>query len=424
MTERDPKAAARRPLALPSPPEDRDRLRGGARREEHERRRQPPERQEILGTIAQRAQQRFAEHQQILSSGSSSTASLPTRGTTSAPRRSTCGTPSSPIRHEDGARRRGSDHSLQPVRRPVQRRARQGLGPGRRPERGLQDPNVVLREGPDRQASSCSTGPTARPSPPSCPCSWAGWTYSRQPEGALYKFNWIFSDNAERNVFGFHKTKSPRSDGSLAYLDPDEITFKLTCELRDDPLLVFPREERLRILEEAFVRKGHEPRVPETVARGELCQKCQEIYTSLEAYKGNWQKIVRRIQVERFYVSKRYRQSAVVIEPQRNVDAATRPLNLEKSYQIPPILNQSNVHEAFGDLIDANRGVVEYIRLLQASPRGQRFPPSRRARRGRSASPITSPTSTRPCSRPRTKKQAHGFRETPTPRPSRGGSSS
>ncbi|MEZ0227787.1 MAG: serine protein kinase PrkA [Planctomycetota bacterium] len=185
--------------------------------------------------------------------------------------------------------------------------------------------------------------------------------YSRQPEGALYKFNWIFSDNAERDVFGFHKTKSPRPDGSLAYLDPDEITFKLTCEMRDDPLLVIPRDERLRILEEAFVRKGIEPRIPDAIARGELCQKCQEIYISLEnAYKGDWQKIVQHIQVERLYVSKRYRQSAVVIEPQRNVDAATRPLNLEKSYQIPPILNQSNMHEAMGDLIDSNRGVVEY----------------------------------------------------------------
>ena len=185
--------------------------------------------------------------------------------------------------------------------------------------------------------------------------------YSRQPEGSVYKFNWIFSDNAERDDLGFHKTKSPRPDGSLAYLDPDEVTFKLACELHDDPLLVIPREERARVLEEAFIRKGLEPRIPDAMIRGELCQKCQEIYTSLEnAYKGDWQKVVQHIQVERLYMSKRYRQSAVVIEPQRNVDAATRPLNLEKSYQIPPILNQSNVHESFGDLVDANRGVVEY----------------------------------------------------------------
>lgn len=185
--------------------------------------------------------------------------------------------------------------------------------------------------------------------------------YSRQPEGSLYKFNWIFSDNAERDNFGFHKTKKPRRDGSLAYLDPDEITFKLTCELHDDPLLIIPRDERVRIVEEAFVRHGIEPRVPDGIARGEVCQKCQEIYVSLEnAYKGDWRKIVQHIQVERLYVSKRYRQGAVSIEPQRNVDASSRPLNLEKQYQFPPILNQSNMQEAFGDLIDANRGVVEY----------------------------------------------------------------
>jgi predicted Ser/Thr protein kinase len=185
--------------------------------------------------------------------------------------------------------------------------------------------------------------------------------YSRQPEGALYKLNWIFSDNAERDVFGFHKTKKPRKDGSLAYLDPDEITFKLTCELKDDPLLLIPREDRVRMIKDAFLRHGMEPRLFDTIARGELCQKCQEIYTSLEnAYKGDWNKLAQHIQVERVYISKRYRQGAVVIEPQRNVDAQSRPLNLEKSYQIPPILNQSNMHEAFGDLIDANRGAVEY----------------------------------------------------------------
>ncbi|MGE0711799.1 MAG: hypothetical protein AB7N76_30790 [Planctomycetota bacterium] len=185
--------------------------------------------------------------------------------------------------------------------------------------------------------------------------------YSARPEGALYRFNWIFSDNWERTSLGFHEKPQGPDDRSLAHLPPEEVSFKLGDELRDHPLLLLPREDRLRVLTAAFEQAGQQPRFPHFLVHGELCAKNNEIYRALgNAYGGDWERAMQHVQVERIQISLRFRSGAVVIQPQRNVDASARPLNLEKSYRFPPILNQSNLHELSGDLIDGNRGIVEY----------------------------------------------------------------
>lgn len=195
-------------------------------------------------------------------------------------------------------------------------------------------------------------------------CIMAGLEdYSRRPEGIVYTFNWIFSDTADKLAIGFHEREGggPDAEGSLAHLDADEITFKLGSDLKDHPLLLIPAEERTALLKKAFAAAGQPFRLPEVLARGDLCPKSKEIARALgNAYKGDWRRVLQHVQVERIFMSLRYRTCAVTIQPQRSVDAAARPLNLEKSYRLPPILGQSNLTELSGDLIDANRGVVEY----------------------------------------------------------------
>ena len=185
--------------------------------------------------------------------------------------------------------------------------------------------------------------------------------YSQRPEGVLYRFNWIFSDTFDRTSLGFHEKPAGPEDGSLAHLDPNEVSFKLGDELKDHPLLLIPKDDRLRILTAAFEQAGQQPRFPHFLVHGDLCAKNREIYRALStAYEGDWERVMQHVQVERITASVRFRSCSVVIQPQRNVDASARPLNLEKSYRLPPILNQSNLHELSGDLIDANRGIVEY----------------------------------------------------------------
>ncbi len=187
--------------------------------------------------------------------------------------------------------------------------------------------------------------------------------YSREAEGTLYRFNWIFSESFERDRIGFTAPThvGPKPD-NYADLGPEEVSSRIACELRDNPVFLIPREERGDVLRDAFARQGLAPeRIPPLALEGDLCQKCREVFdTLLSSYKGDWTKVVAHVQVERFFISKRYRTGAVVIEPQRNVDAVSRPINMEMGYRVPPILQNANLHEPLGDLVDANRGVVEY----------------------------------------------------------------
>lgn len=188
--------------------------------------------------------------------------------------------------------------------------------------------------------------------------------YSQLPEGASYTFNWIFSDRADKSSLGFKEEESSSLDNdSLAYIKPEDVTFKLICDMKDNPLLLLPKEERRVFLEE-LLGKGKAPR---HILDAELCQKCQEIYNQLQiSYEGNWSKIIKHIQVERFYFSKRFRKGLVSIEPTTaSVDAHSRPLNLEKNYKIPPILSLSSISEPFGDLVDANRGIAELSEIFK-----------------------------------------------------------
>lgn len=197
--------------------------------------------------------------------------------------------------------------------------------------------------------------------------------YSVEPEGALYRFNWIFAERDERALrIGFEATEE---DGALpkdtyAHLDAKEISARIQCELKDPPIFLVPRAEREELVRSII--ESHPD--PENFAdlnfdyflNGELCPKCRKIYDSLyTSCKGNWEEVIRHVQVERYFVSKRYRQSAISIEPQGNVDAATRPVSYEPSIQLPAILQGQQLVEPVGDLVESNHGIVEYSDFLK-----------------------------------------------------------
>ncbi|MBN1442243.1 MAG: serine protein kinase PrkA [Planctomycetes bacterium] len=195
--------------------------------------------------------------------------------------------------------------------------------------------------------------------------------FSQTDRGALYSFSWIFSDHESRlDQIGFETSARDISSlESLAHLEERDVTSRFPCEQRDSPLLLIPREQRAAFIEDALSRH---PRAeyPESChdpfLEGDLCHKCRKIYESLlVAYQGDWKKIVRHVQVERFYISKRYRVGAVSIEPQGNVDAGARAMVSEGAWQFPPSLRNVTLYQAVGDIIDANRGLLEYSDFLK-----------------------------------------------------------
>lgn len=207
--------------------------------------------------------------------------------------------------------------------------------------------------------------------------------YSRKDEGCVYKFNWIFpneksgweglADKANgRGEIGFGERRSRASaGGSFAHLAEEEISCRIVSEFRENPIFLLPKAERLAVFSQAFEREHKRPPTPEEIPQsfeeGALSSKNRKIFDSLlVAYQGDLEKVLRHVQVERFFYSSRYRVGIATVEPQMALDAQDRQLTMDKNLQnIPPVLQNIRLFEPAGELIDSNRGMIEFSDLLK-----------------------------------------------------------
>jgi serine protein kinase len=198
--------------------------------------------------------------------------------------------------------------------------------------------------------------------------------FSAAHEGAIYKFNWIFPvekiTKGSLGLGGGSYTGEKAKYSSFAKLEDEDIAARVPCELKDHPFLLIPVEERQNFLQELVGPKAAEElqkKMPEYLTKGELCHKCKSIFEALLiSSKGDLKKVFQHIQIERFYFSKRYRNSVVTIEPQLHVDAQSRQVTMDKSLAfLPPSLQGFSLFELSGDLVDGNRGMVEFSDLLK-----------------------------------------------------------
>lgn len=189
--------------------------------------------------------------------------------------------------------------------------------------------------------------------------------YSQRPEGALYTFNWVFpSSRLDRGSIGFGGGRTLDQLESFAHLVEGDVDAKIRTETRDHPLLLLPRARRIALLRELL---GEDARLPESLTEGELSAKARSIYDALlKAYKGDLGEVLKHVQVERFHISRRYRQAAVTVDPQMRVDASVRQVTADRSLgSLPPSLQNLALFEPMGDLVEANRGVIEFNDLLK-----------------------------------------------------------
>lgn len=189
--------------------------------------------------------------------------------------------------------------------------------------------------------------------------------YSHTDEGALYRYSWLFSERTgEGGHIGFGQGDAKDEEvESLAHLDGSLITCRVPCPMKDNPISLLPPEERRTLLSPAG--SGTAPPGP-TACEDAPCPTCAHIFDALmAAYKGDLARVLRHVQVERFYVSRRYRTAAVSIEPQGNIDAGTAPISREGMTNLPAVLQGLNLVIPFGDLVDGNRSLVEYSDFLK-----------------------------------------------------------
>ncbi len=194
--------------------------------------------------------------------------------------------------------------------------------------------------------------------------------YSRVESGALYSFRWIFPKlKAGKKRFGFSTGDGEAAPpGSYAHLDDEEVDVRLGNDLFDHPLLLLPEEQRAALFGGGVELGGGDRALPsEYVLRGDLSPRNRQIFDALlTAYDGDLARVLAHVQVERFFISTRYRRGAVTVEPQLQVDAGVRQVTADKSLDnLPASLHNTVLYEPFGDLVDANRGIIEYNDLLK-----------------------------------------------------------
>jgi predicted Ser/Thr protein kinase len=206
--------------------------------------------------------------------------------------------------------------------------------------------------------------------------------YSKTTEGAVYRFNWIFPNDKIASEFaqtnqtnariGFGDGGGKRSDlPSYAHISEDDTMSKLVSEFKENPIFLLPIEERLDLFRKAFFalhrREPKAEEIPPSLETGALSSKSRKIFDALTvAYKGDIEKTLKHVQVERFIMSSRYRTGIATVEPQMNIDASDRQMTMDKNIQnLPNVLQNVRLFEPSGELIDANRGFIEFSDLLK-----------------------------------------------------------
>ena len=192
--------------------------------------------------------------------------------------------------------------------------------------------------------------------------------YSDTEDGALYRFSWIFPRAREGSGIGFTTPSDELGQAdSFAHLPEERIIAKLQSSVREHPLLLLPRDVRQKLIAGAYESAGVSAAAPHWVWTGQLARKNQQIFQALlTAYRGDLDRVLAHIQVERFYVSRRYRVGAVTIGPQMSVDASERQITADRSIEsLPASLSALTLFEPYGELVDASGGIVEFSDLLK-----------------------------------------------------------
>ncbi len=194
--------------------------------------------------------------------------------------------------------------------------------------------------------------------------------YSQTDEGSLFSFSWVFPiDQFVKGSLGLSGSLNDRNLHSYAFLEDKDISAIITSELKDHPLLLIPIKTRQNLIEKIY--KNDLSRL-ETIRKsylynGDLSQRNRLIFDALlKSYKGSYQEVYKHIRVERLMINRRYSIGATTIEPQLHVDAHLQQITMDKRLaSLPPSLQSLNLFSLSGEVVLANRGILEFSDLLK-----------------------------------------------------------
>jgi serine protein kinase len=202
-------------------------------------------------------------------------------------------------------------------------------------------------------------------------CLQAGLeAYSKTDAGVAYRFAWVFPTREPGSGgIGFGAASPLREvigEESFARLDSELIQARLTDENKDHPIYLIPIPARQALLEQLFAT-DEEFVVSHTIRNGELSTRNRKIFDALLAgYQGDLRKVYQHVQVERLYLSRAYRAALVDVEPKQTVDARSFPVTGDRAFaHLPPSVAGQVLYGTQGDLVDAQRGIINFSDLLK-----------------------------------------------------------
>ena len=168
--------------------------------------------------------------------------------------------------------------------------------------------------------------------------------YSRQPEGALYTFDWYLDEL--------------REDGT-PYRE------HMPCPMHEEPLTLIPVQWRAKVFEELGIGddKHH------VDIGGELCPACRFVFRQLmERYKGEFDKVLEHVKVRRLILSEKDRVGIGTFQPKDEKNQDSTELTGDINYRKIAEYGSDSDPRAFnfdGEFHIANRGIIEFIEVLK-----------------------------------------------------------
>lgn len=206
--------------------------------------------------------------------------------------------------------------------------------------------------------------------------------YSHTDQGALYTFSWVFSQDKTlishaldpSTVIGFSDSSQildHREFPSLAGLEESKVSSKINSEFRENPIYLLPMPLRETFCQQIQnTDKGDDSEnsnIPDHIFLNGLSKKNNDIFDHLlAAYKGDLREVFRHVQVERFYLSRHYRQGIATVEPQMSVDASEHQVTMDQYLKnLPTVLQTISFFNYSGALVNGNRGLIEFSDFLK-----------------------------------------------------------
>lgn len=203
--------------------------------------------------------------------------------------------------------------------------------------------------------------------------------YSETDGGALYRFSWVFPNKSSKSGgigFGSGPWSAAIGEATFAKLGAESIDAKLSDENKDSPLYLIPVPERAALLQgQLTAAQARDPKdsrlqhfvIGDAALRGDLSQRNRRIFDALlNIYQGDLRKVYQHVQVERLFLSRQYRSGLVTVEPKQTADARSFPVTGDRAYaSLPPAVGGQVLFACQGDLVDANRGLINFSDLLK-----------------------------------------------------------